>query len=655
MNEQHDAWTDLTERGEWRGADEIATRALNQIHRSNNGQHESIQTLESTVRPEAARRSVARRRLPGVLVAVFAFVVVGAVVTIPLLISGLGDDEVPAGDATVAPDMAVVTTTAGEVQPDSPAPVEPGIELVPMSAWPTPAVDPVLALPRCEGAEAVLNPAVDRWYSFLGRDPATASLRLVDLADVAATAPVPRAGTSSLLARDALAGSCTVAAVDGDLTAWVLLGPDRSLVMSAASVPMTDNSVPDKVSSAPGEYQQWRIATGQTFTGPVDEGGTFHVVSSHRSKDGDRLAVNPRLLVGEFDPALVPPDYEYAGLLMSSLAMSILDATYLPPQPDLNSYALPTELPSGYGLCASTYAFILRGRTDGPEEEQQQTILCDAAGREINVTSPFPPNVPDGATETPVNGHTAHEWSTDDTISIHLKRPGFLNELAFIIDASADVGTATLRAVAGSTPIGSPAPAEPGAAIAAVGVGDEIPSDVTELHVPSLDEADEAGEEGMLTVTARVAAEAYIESTEMSTSMRTIQQVGLAAYETRPLSYEFQRRNGDYDHESATFDVPELGATVSVSQQYLPSDDRPGSPLGPLEVTSGIWLITSDTRQMPERIQIIAYSPSIERSVNVLFGPRTEDDDGRASPIGVDLDIALTVVHDILDAIARPE
>ncbi len=653
MNEQHDAWTVLTERGEWRGANEIATRALNQIHRSNNGQHDSIQTLESTARPVAARPTVERRRLPGVLVAAVAFVVVGAVVTIPLLVSGLGDGQVPETDAAGTSDTVAAPTTAGEVQSAVPVPVEPGVELVPMSEWPTPAVDPVLALPQCEGGDEVFNEAVDGWYSFLGRDPASASLQVVDLGRIAATTPVPRAGTSSLLTRDALEGSCTVAAVDGDLTAWVLLDSDRSVVMSAASVPMADNSVPNKVSTAPGEYNQWRIATGQTFTGPVDAEGTFHVVSSHRSKDGDRLAVNPRLLVGEFDPALVPPGYKYAGLLVSSLAMSILDAVYLPPQPDLNWYALPTGLPSGYGLCASTYVFILHDRTDGPEEERQQTILCDATGREINVTSPFPPNVPDGATETLINGHAAHEWSTNDTISIRLERPGTQNDLAFIIDASTIVGTATLRAIAGSTPIGSPAPDEPGAAIALVGVGDGIPSDVAELHVPRLDE----GDEREMTTIDRVAAEAYIDSTEMSESMRTIQQVGLAAYETQPISYRFTRRSGDYDHESATFDVPDLEATVSIGQQYLPAGNRSGSPLGPVEATSGIWLISSDTQPgtRRENIQIIAYNPSIERSVNVVFGPRTRDNDGLASPIGVNLDTALIVVHDILDTIARPE
>ncbi|MEA3511725.1 MAG: hypothetical protein U9R51_09850, partial [Actinomycetota bacterium] len=220
MNEQHGSWTVLTERGEWRGADEIATRALNQIHRSNNGQHDSIQTLEPAEQPAVTRPTVARRRLPGLLVAAISFVVVGAVVTIPLLISGLSDDQVPGGDAAVTSDV-VTATTAGEVQSAVPVPVEPGVELVPMSEWPTPAVDPVLALPQCESGEEVFGEAVDGWYSFLGRDPATASLQIVDLGSIAATTPVPRAGTSSLLTRDALEGSCTVAAVDGDLTAWV--------------------------------------------------------------------------------------------------------------------------------------------------------------------------------------------------------------------------------------------------------------------------------------------------------------------------------------------------------------------------------------------------------------------------------------------------
>ena len=159
-----------------------------------------------------------------------------------------------------------------------------------------------------------------------------------------------------------------------------------------------------------------------------------------------------------------------------------------------------------------------------------------------------------------------------------------------------------------------------------------------------------------MTTSDRVAAEAYIDSTEMSESMRTIQQVGLVAYETQPISYRFTRRSGAYDHESATFDVPALEATVSIGQQYLPADNRSVSPLGPVEATSGIWLISSDTQEpRGEGIQIIAYNPSIERSVNVVFGPRTRDDDGYANPIGVDLDTALIVVHDILDTIARPE
>ena len=158
-----------------------------------------------------------------------------------------------------------------------------------------------------------------------------------------------------------------------------------------------------------------------------------------------------------------------------------------------------------------------------------------------------------------------------------------------------------------------------------------------------------------MTTIDRVSDEAYIDSTEMSASMRTIQEVGLAAYETQPISYRFERRNGDYDYESATFDVPALEATVSVGQQYLPADDRSGSPLGPVEATSGIWLISSDTQEMREHIQIIAYSPSIERSVNVVFGPRTWDDDGFAGPIGIDVETALIVVRDILNAIARPK
>ncbi len=72
--------------------------------------------------------------------------------------------------------------------------------------------------------------------------------------------------------------------------------------MSAASVPMDGNSVPDMVSDAPGGYQQSGVATGQGFAGNVDEGGPFHTVSNHRTTDGQDIVTNGRLVAGRFDP-----------------------------------------------------------------------------------------------------------------------------------------------------------------------------------------------------------------------------------------------------------------------------------------------------------------------------------------------------------------
>lgn len=73
---------------------------------------------------------------------------------------------------------------------------------------------------------------------------------------------------------------------------------------------------------------------------------------------------------------------------------------------------------------------------------------------------------------------------------------------------------------------------------------------------------------------------------------------------------------------------------------------RDENPIAAVVETSGVWQVSIDNNG--RSIQIIAYSPSIEREVNMEFGAASND-----IPMGLTVAGARRIVQEILDSIAQ--
>lgn len=128
----------------------------------------------------------------------------------------------------------------------------------------------------------------------------------------------------------------------------------------------------------------------------------------------------------------------------------------------------------------------------------------------------------------------------------------------------------------------------------------------------------------------------------MSDSVEHITNVGLADYEITPCFYRFNRTS-DLDWEHGLFDIPDLGTSVEVGRQQLPSEWFDESPIATMILeTWGVWQISTD--DTGRSIRILAYSPSTERQANTMFSAASSD-----VPVGLNVDGAHRIAQGILD------
>lgn len=650
MTQQRDAWTVLAERGEWRGADEIALRALDELDRGVNGKS-AVSAIQQRPAPTPlSPADPARRRVPGLVVAAAAFVVVIVALSAVLVLPRLDGGAAPGTDDTT-PSSSIPPTTLDDSTVDTPIdgvtpaafPI-PG-DFVPTEAWPSPGLAPVLNLQRCPtqaGSPSGFLP--DSFFEFLGVDRQAADLVVVDPSQVAASTPILRAGSMSILSMEAIDSGCLVAVSNGTVTGWGVFLAGGDPAMMALSLPWPDNTVPDSVSNAPGEYQQWRIATGELFTGNVSSDGQVHVMA------------NQRLYVASFDPSLIPEGGRVGGWLMASLAITPIDTERFISALEGTDVAVPTALPPGFGVCGATQQFLLYDTSDGPEEEGQYLVICDASGTSITFTSGTAfATVPPDAASVDINGHETFEWSTPDHRALYFSRSG----LDVLVQAPIGLDPGTFRAVVATMPLASPLPPPPSSARALIGVGDGID--------PETLSPEPQGVEGTvgLSSPAREGSVEDVSLSEMiaqvrasgidvtlSESMRVIVTEGLDGLDATPFLYQFWQGEG-VAWENGYFDVPSLNLYLDIGQQDLPSEWLDGNPIAFVEETWGVWRV-SISRRSPDRIEIVAYSPSIERQVRIGFASTLFNAIGRPDPLDITVDEARAIAQSILDSIAAP-
>ena len=129
----------------------------------------------------------------------------------------------------------------------------------------------------------------------------------------------------------------------------------------------------------------------------------------------------------------------------------------------------------------------------------------------------------------------------------------------------------------------------------------------------------------------------------MSDSVEHIMNLGLASYEVTLCFYRFNRTS-DVDWEHGLFDIPDLGTSVEIERQQLPSEWFDESPIATMMLeTGGVWQISTD--DTGRSVEILAYSPSTERQVNTMFGAASSD-----VPMGLNVDGARHIDQGILDS-----
>lgn len=143
----------------------------------------------------------------------------------------------------------------------------------------------------------------------------------------------------------------------------------------------------------------------------------------------------------------------------------------------------------------------------------------------------------------------------------------------------------------------------------------------------------------------------------MSDSGEHIMNVGLANHEVTPHLYRFTRMmtpyldrfdmTSDVDWETGYFDIRNLDTTVSVGQQEFRVEWRHENPIAAVVETLGVWQIPTDDNG--RFIQLIAYSPSIEREVNMVFSAASSD-----TPMGLTVAGARRIAQGILGSTAQP-
>lgn len=705
MTDQREMWTALSERGQWRGADTIAAAALEQVHERSNGERQLVRGPDQRGHYEAPKPA-GDRRLPDVLVAAVAFVLVGAVMTVPILVSGLGGGEAPESDII----SSTSTGGTGEAAPASATTSEQSASFtipggfVSVDDWPSPVLDPVLNLPQCSaGSEAPGSLFPDSFFAFLGLDRGAVKLSLVDPAQVAVDTPMMRAGHASILSVDAIAGGCLIAVADGDVSGWSLYLADGEPAMTALSVPLVGMSVPEKILEMPGSvqnYQQWITATGESLSGNVSTDGQVHAVAAHR------------LYIATFDPGFLPTaddlgpvemihvedgvveaielvtlsEDEITGpWLLASLAVNPIDLDTFFVHTD-ETTTIPAFLPSGFGMCAATYSRQLHHleEREGRQGEGEQLAICNSSGSTITISSGQLVAAPGDAAVVDINGHDVAQWTTTEGHALQFSR----SSLDVLVEGPADIDVESLKAVLASMPLASPPPPPPTNARALVGVGDGIDALIAAGDGVVFDISGRepltgalAGTDGLVGRDAiegfksATQAEFYIPDprdlpvdetgmpeyderirrgevqVEVSDSMRAIQAAALGDLDAHPYNYFFALMD-DAVVERASFYSPsfELGGLL-IGQQTYPTEWWDGNPIARVEETYGAWQVGTSARDdRGAGIEIIAYSPSIERMVNISFEhPRNPD----GAPISVDE--AQGIAYKILDAIARSE
>ena len=111
MTQQRDAWTVLAERGEWRGADEIAGRALDELDRGANGKN-AVSAIQQRPAPTTlSPADPAGRRVPGLVVAAAAFIVVIVALSAALVLPRVGGGVAPGTD-DITPSSSIAPTTS---------------------------------------------------------------------------------------------------------------------------------------------------------------------------------------------------------------------------------------------------------------------------------------------------------------------------------------------------------------------------------------------------------------------------------------------------------------------------------------------------------------------------------------------------------------
>lgn len=632
MTETHDSWIALSERGEWRGADEIAARAHEELLNSNNGQQPVVSTIRN-LEPLAVSSTVPKwRLLSGPVVAAAVFVAVILTMTVSLLLAGARQSS---NTGTVAPGGTGTVPVPGVEASEAPAPDALGLVPVipdtfqPVNAWPSPVLDPVFALGGCPtqpGSPGWFIP--DSFFDFLGLDRQTVNLAAVEPTQIAESNPMLRAGSSSMVSLEDIEGGCVLAVADGTTSGWAVFLSNGEPAMVALSTPRPNEFEWDTVSTTPGEYQQWRIATDQHFNGTVSDDGQVHAVT------------NERHFIATFDPALVPDPGRVGGWLMSSLAVSPTTANQLLEGIETDSIlrtALPNTLPPGFGICARTMAFLLEDTPDGPGEENQQLILCNTAGAEITITAGTLTAAPSDSVITVINGHDMTEWPTNGQNTLQFSRSG----LDIRIQGPPAIEAETLRAIVISMPLATPPPPPPVDAAARIGIAEGIDPETSSIIDPDIDLDETTLPDWIASVHA---GEAEV---TLSDSMQAIHETALNELDATPYTYNYEERDS-FTIEGASFDVPDLHAWIRISQQELPIDSYDGNPISHLDDTWGAWQIR--TKQDTRRIQIVAYSPSIERQINILFTQGLYEE-----PFAITVSEAQQVAHDILDAIAKPQ
>lgn len=246
-----------------------------------------------------------------------------------------------------------------------------------------------------------------------------------------------------------------------------------------------------------------------------------------------------------------------------------------------------------------------------------------------------------------VGGATLVSRVADPTNEVSVAAPG------------SSIGTTTTTQ---STPTTSAASFEPsGNVIALIGIGEGLDASLTPIEV----EGD--GEVGASDFRSPVGAE-YVElpfhelirrvhadhpEVKMSDSMMTIMTEGLDGLDVTPFLYQLTERDGVMI-ENGYFDVPSLGVFVEISQQTFLADwDARHRPA--LEQEPGaVWQTGVEVPEDNDWIQIVAYSPAIEREVRIFFGQRTAATDDTA---GFEFSVgeARELAQQILEAVAVPE